>query len=483
MELYDGSSVPIDDPTTPAKPIVSHVLQRHNEARQWAGEAHASGSASGGGDGTSGSGVGSSWSDGTILPGLPGLPRANYVIVPETTAPHHTLATAQGLPDLPYFGVVGTLGSGDPIDLYRLTLSGGVDGLNFGLVSDQSTPAVPMQLQVFDGSGHMLGEWSLGGQGTTTLFGGLGALPAGSTIYFGITAGNPGGPGGASAGINYQLWVGLQSATDSATIVAGTGTTVPSTAFLAATALPLSAVTALGALPSGGSSQAASTAPPNGGGNLRVAVGSPATRSAGPSGGLLSEGDPAPAVPSDFSAAVNKEWDEPTPTATTIRPAGEVERTEPSGREKDPDVLVAVNGPGGFPLLGAVAIGHRRRHPTTIAGDLATAPDRVDGDLQVVARSVPAEPEVPLTEGDIAARSPTFRHRPWSGWPISAVSAGLGMATVFTLNAVLSQPMAGFDYLTSRLDADGGPDSRRKDRPRRSASPPDGSSSFGRPSR
>ena len=142
------------------------------------------------------------------------------------------------------------------------------------------------------------------------------------------------------------------------------------------------------------------------------------------------------------------------------------------GQVQDPDVLVAVNGPGGFPLLGAVAIGHRRRHPTTFAGDLATTPDRADGELRVVASSAPAEPEIPLTEGDIAAQSPVFRDRRWSRWPISAVSAGLGLATVFTLNAVLSQPIAGFDFLTSRLDAEGGPDSRRKERPRGSASTP-----------
>ena len=89
-----------------------------------------------------------------ILPGIPGLPQADYVVVSETKAPHHTLATAQELPDLPYFGVVGTLGSGDPIDLYRVTLGSGAARLNFGLESDQSALTVPMQLQVFDGSGQ-----------------------------------------------------------------------------------------------------------------------------------------------------------------------------------------------------------------------------------------------------------------------------------------------------------------------------------------
>ena len=131
---------------------------------------------------------------------LPGLPQGRYVVVPESNAPHHTLATAQELPELPYVGVVGTLGSGEPIDLYRVTLSSGVSGLNFGLESDQSALTIPMQLQVFDASGHLLGEWSLGGQSSTSLYGGLGALPAGSTLYFGITAGSTSGIAGSFDG-------------------------------------------------------------------------------------------------------------------------------------------------------------------------------------------------------------------------------------------------------------------------------------------
>ena len=47
---------------------------------------------------------------------------------PRRIAPHHTLATAQDFPNLPFVGVVGTLGSGDPIDLYRVTLNAGVVG-------------------------------------------------------------------------------------------------------------------------------------------------------------------------------------------------------------------------------------------------------------------------------------------------------------------------------------------------------------------
>jgi hypothetical protein len=414
------------------------------------------------------SGVGGSWSDGTTLPGIPGLPRARYVIVPETKAPHQTFTTAQVLPNLPYFGVVGTLGSGDPIDLYRLTLNAGAGGLNFGLVSDQSAPTIPMQLQVFDGSGRLLGEWSLGGQGTTSLYAGLGVLPAGSTIYFGITAGNPSGSGGPSTSIGYQLWVGRQSATDSSTTALGAGTTGSSSAIAPGIASPLPASTGLAALPSSGNSPSTPTPPPTGSGGLRVAVGSPATRSAGPSGGLLSEGDPAPAVASDFSAAVNKDWDESSLTGPTARPADKVETTELSGREREPDALMIIHGPGGFPLLGAVALGHRRGNPTAGMGDFATPAAISYEDFQTEAQALPAVSQTPLPEDTITAQSRSFHDRPWGRFSVPVFS-GLGLATVFTLNAVLSQPMAGFDYLTSRLDSDDRTQPYRRDRIRKAA--------------
>jgi hypothetical protein len=89
-----------------------------------------------------------------------------------------------------------------------------------------------------------------------------------------------------------------------------------------------------------------------------------------------------------------------------------------------------------------------------------------DGYPQVAAQELLANPDTPATEGGVTAQSPTHRVRPWGRLPVSVFS-GLGVATVFTLNAVLSQPMAGFDYLTSRLDADGEPRSNRRERLRK----------------
>jgi hypothetical protein len=90
-----------------------------------------------------------------------------------------------------------------------------------------------------------------------------------------------------------------------------------------------------------------------------------------------------------------------------------------------------------------------------------------DGDSQSVAQPAGSEhlttPDTPVTEADLTAQSPTLRVGRWGKSPVSVFS-GLGLATVFTLNALLSQPIAGFDYLASRMDAGGGPRSNRKGR-------------------
>jgi hypothetical protein len=444
---------------------------------------------SSGGDSGPGYGSGSPASDATSLPNIPGLPIGRYVVVRDSSTPHQTFATAQPLPDIPFFGVVGTTASGEPIDLYRLTLTAGAASLDFGLVSNPSAATAPVQLQLFDGSGQVLGEWSVGGQGAASLHAGLGSLPAGATVYFGVTGGNSSGPAGSSPAINYQLWVSLQSPTDRAAAAPGPGPNLSSAAIL-----PLSGSAILpqggspplasaspGGGPSGGDSQAAATAPPNQGSSLRVAVGSPAMRSARPSEGLLADGDPAPAVASDFNAVVNKEWDERSLTGPTSRPADDPDPgpAPRSQRDQEPDALVVIQGPGGFPLLGAVAIGHHRwRSPAGAgdAGDFAIpagtgGEDRPDA-VGLAAQGLLARADNPVAEGDPTAQSPipgvrpsdgapTVRKGSWRGFPLSVFSA-LGVATVFTLNAVLSQPIAGFDYLTARLDAGGGTPSGRR---------------------
>ena len=88
------------------------------------------------------------------------------------------------------------------------------------------------------------------------------------------------------------------------------GATVATSAIGPGIVGPMGAASTLATLPTNAGSQASSPSPVNGQSGLLVAVGSPATRSARPSGGLLSDGDPTPPAARDFSAAVNKEWDE-----------------------------------------------------------------------------------------------------------------------------------------------------------------------------
>ena len=156
--------------------------------------------------------VGDSTGSPDVTPGLAGLPQANYVIVPETSTPHHTIASAQVLPDLPYFGVVGTLGAGDDIDLYRLTLDSIPDRLDFGLVMQGRGASVPATFQLLDGSGQVLGTWKLGSLGNSSIQVDLERLSPGSTLYLGVSAGNSSAPGGAFGTVDYQLWVAHQPA-------------------------------------------------------------------------------------------------------------------------------------------------------------------------------------------------------------------------------------------------------------------------------
>ena len=198
----------------------------------------------------------------------------------------------------------------------------------------------------------MSGRWGV--QGTTSLYGGLGALPAGSTVYFGITAGNPSGTAGPSPGIGYQLWVARQRRVPLRRPLRAQSPPARPSAISTLIASPLPASTGPATQPSSGVSQATPTSPSNESGGLLVAVGSPATRSARPSGGLLSDGDPAPPAASDFHAVVNKAWDERSPTGPSASQGKDAESTTRSGRENEPEALVVIHGPGGFRLLGAV---------------------------------------------------------------------------------------------------------------------------------
>ncbi len=119
---------------------------------------------------------------------------------------------------------------------------------------------------------------------------------------------------------------------------------------------------------------------------------------------------------------------------------------------QDADALVATDGPGGFALLGAAAIGHRPRiytPPETkfgASGATSEPAPFITGEVMVPDAAIaPLEEQTLATERSDSAR-------PWLAMPKSLFS-GLGLAIALTLNAALSQPFAGFDYLASRFDS------------------------------
>jgi hypothetical protein len=380
------------------------------------------------------------------------LPQANYVIVPEIPTPHNTIASAQVLPDLPYFGVVGTLGAGDEIDLYQLALNSIPERLDFGLVMQGQGGSVPATFQILDGSGQVLGTWNLGSVGNSSIQVNLERLSPESTLYLGVSAGNSSTPGGTVGTVGYQLWVAHQPALLPTSSSNGNSTQpVLALSVLSPLLIPLAA---LGLSSPQGDSAAALTAPGTVSVTASVTVGSLAIRSAGASRGLLSNDEPAPLAVQGSGTSAPQE----VAAGSLARPESERESEprpgEPAVAGRDPEASVALISTGGFRLMGATAVGYWRwRGTAPEAVPEMTAPAmeaRSEGVESTGDPDLDGGPAALLAEGEVIAKEQAVRLRPWGRFPVSVFS-GLGVATVWTLNAVLSQPIAGYDYLTAKL--------------------------------
>jgi len=389
--------------------------------------------------------VGDSTGSPDVTPGLAGLPQVNYVIVPETPTPHDTIASAQVLPDLPYFGVVGTLGAGDGIDLYQLTLDSIPERLDFGLVMQGGGGSVPATFQILDGSGQVLGTWNLGSVGNSSIQVDIEKLSPGSSLYLGVSAGNSNTPVGAFGNVDYQLWVARQPALPLTSSTIGSPTQLPfAISGLTPLLIPLTAV----GLPSPqGGSAAALTAPGTVSATLSVTVGSLAIRSAGASRGLLSNDEPAPFAVQGPGTSAPQEVAAGSLARPESEREGEPRPGEPAVAGRDPEASVVVIGTGGFPLMGATAVGYwRLRGTDPEAVPEMTAPAleaRSEGVESTGDPDLDGRPAVLLAEGEVIAKEQAVRLRAWSGFRVSVF--------FWTLNAVLSQPIAGYDYLTARL--------------------------------
>jgi hypothetical protein len=368
---------------------------------------------------------------------------ASYVIVPESEAPHSTLATAQVLPDLPFFGVIGNLGPDGPPDLFAMTLDAKTAGVQLELVTQQPAASPAVQFALYDATGRVLGTWTAGGQpvsGSDAVSLQFPSQSLTTTIYLGIAVPSAGGSGpvGSLPGGSYQLWVTRLAGVDRAS-----GTTTGTGDGPAAMPSPTSAQI-LGPFPGAASpppgqqvQAAASSAAGAGAGaglGLALAGGSLPTRAAGPLGGVLASGDTSQAAVRRLTVRVNREGDERVLHPFQGDPAVATGPQVESGPEGDARALVAIPGPGGFPLLGATAIGNWRRLPGRAL--VAAEPEITAGAPTAAAASAPAP--TPETWG--LSRGPS--------------SFGLTTATFLTLNAILSDPVAGFDYLATCLDSE-----------------------------
>jgi hypothetical protein len=104
--------------------------------------------------------------------------------------------------------------------------------------------------------------------------------------------------------------------------------------------------------------------------------------------------------------------------------------------------------------MGATAVGYwRERGPDHEAVSGITGPaleERSNSAESTGDPDLDGRPAVLLFEGEVIAKEQAVHLRTRSCVPVSVFS-GLGVASVLTLNAVLSQPIAGYDYLTARL--------------------------------
>jgi hypothetical protein len=390
------------------------------------------------------------------MPALLGRPEVQpgwYVTLGSSSAPHHTAATAQPLPELPFFGVVGTISTSPAIDYYRLTLNERAGQLNFGLFFENPGAANAMELQVWSGTGQLLGEWS-SSAGASIVLSQFGPQAPGSTLYLAVSAVGNGTSSAPSADFGYQLWVSIQIPS----LAAATGADSTPNAPVPLAALssgPLAQTAASGGAAPIAGSAAASTATATGavgGSPVAAATGPPTLITGRTSIDALVRRQSDHVAGVDLDLAPNGGRDARNLAQTGLHLAGENDSGARAARGADDALLAAIDGPGGLTLMEAVAIGHRRK-----SRNPSPTPDEL---LACVSPSGPSM-ELAPTPGSgvdlLAVASnpdPADGHTPekgtWRGLTPSIFSA-LGVATVFTLNAALSQPLAGFDLAASRF--------------------------------
>jgi hypothetical protein len=185
------------------------------------------------------------------------------------------------------------------------------------------------------------------------------------------------------------------------------------------------------------------------------------TRSAQPAGGLMSEGEASPGVIPAYPTLDREPTDRLLAASDQGHRAESGLLTRPDGPGTDGG-LIALRGPGGFPLLGADALGSWRGNSNARVASSGGERTQQPADSPAPDPSVSQETPLPLnemfplvdrsagTEADAETGARRSRDFLWG-----TLSSGLGTVTLLTLNALFSNPIAGYDVLPSRLDVTG----------------------------
>lgn len=321
-----------------------------------------------------------------------------YTIVREAPGFHGSLPTAQSIPNVPYAGVIGKVSLGDKIDLYRVVLGPGTLALRLASTFGSSRVTGVLQLFAFDALGNVIASTS-SSAGILDLkldSRQLGLTP-GSTIEIGVATS---AEGRDAASLGYQLWFLRESET------APTSSETGGSPSLVDTALPgpagvisggLTTVTGV-AQPAVGSAGLASS------GTGATVFGAPQlpTISAAGSGGVLADGELTTSLAPSPSADELAGWS----TTTVIVQGKESDAADPDADLEGPGrPLIARQGPGGFPVLVAAAIGDWR--PTQDASDESLARSLLDENVVPCAQSV-HNPEIEVANIPVPQGSPTL---------------------------------------------------------------------------
>lgn len=316
---------------------------------------------------------------------LPGLVEGSYEIVSETQAPHANLSDAQRVPDAQFVGVLGRLNLGDTIDLYRVVVTPGTLALHLASAIDRPSQAPSLRLWVFDALGNVLARISSpDGAADLALDPARSGLPLGSTLYVGVSPMDAQESGPAAG---YQLWF-LSRLDPDVMSLASAGGSSDLAGTESSGVLLVNPTTVITPASPSSTSPAAVAGGASGLGPALPASAPFPTLAAAPAGGILGDGPATRLVAPRSTSEGEAGWSEVRELATLDVASDEVDVT----RDVEASPLVALQGPGGFPLLLAATIGDWRGAAGIDANEHAVA----DAEDPPTASPDPAQPSSPM---------------------------------------------------------------------------------------